>query len=90
MVIKNVAMLYQTVKLLFSCYTIMLFIRAMDSWIPKLSQHKFMHFISHYTDPYLGIFKRIIPPIGGMLDISPMIGFFILQLLENIILSIIR
>ena len=49
-----------------------------------------MRFVAHYTDPYLNIFKRVIPPIGGMLDISPMIGFFVLRIAEKIVLSFLR
>ncbi|MBN2479752.1 MAG: YggT family protein [Parachlamydiales bacterium] len=83
-------MFANSVKLLFSCYTIMLFARVMGSWFPSFTDSHFMRFIAHYTDPYLNIFRRIIPPIGGMLDLSPMIGFFALQILEKIVLSFLR
>jgi len=63
---------------------IMLFIRILGSWIPELQQTKFMQFIAFYTDPYLNIFRRIIPPIGGMLDISPIVAFFCLSLIEGL------
>ena len=62
----------------------------MGSWFPRFSHTTFMRFVAHYTDPYLNIFKRVIPPIGGMLDISPMIGFFVLRIAEKIVLSFLR
>ncbi|NGX56714.1 MAG: hypothetical protein K1060chlam5_00958 [Candidatus Anoxychlamydiales bacterium] len=83
-------MIAQSLKLLFTCYTLMLFIRVIGSWFPQFRAHNFMRFIAHYTDPYLNIFKKIIPPIGGIVDISPMIGFFCLQILEKIVLSFFR
>jgi len=83
-------MIAQTIRLLFSCYTIFLIIRVLGTWIPQLRCHNFMRFIAHYTDPYLNIFRRIIPPIGGMIDISPLIGFIFLQLLEKFILCFLR
>ncbi|NGX62715.1 MAG: hypothetical protein KR126chlam6_00115 [Candidatus Anoxychlamydiales bacterium] len=83
-------MLAKTIRLFFSCYTILLILRVAGSWIPQLRAHNFMRFISYYTDPYLNLFKRIIPPIGGMIDVSPFIGFLILQFLEKIVLSFLR
>jgi YggT family protein len=49
-----------------------------------------MRFVAHYTDPYLNIFRRVIPPIGGMIDVSPILGFFFLQIFEKVILTFIR
>ncbi|NGX34239.1 MAG: hypothetical protein K1060chlam1_00590 [Candidatus Anoxychlamydiales bacterium] len=83
-------MIAQTIRLLFSCYTIFLILRVAGSWIPQLRDHNFMRFIAHYTDPYLNIFKRIVPPIGGTIDVSPLIGFFILQFLEKLVLSFLK
>jgi YggT family protein len=75
---------------LFLIYTLLLVVRIVASWIPKLAYHRAMRFVYFYTDPYLNLFRRIIPPIGGVLDLSPMLGFFMLQILEKTILSIIR
>jgi len=76
------------IHLVFLCYTILLFIRVVGSWFPKVAGHSFMRFVVHYTDPYLGIFRRLIPPIGGALDLSPLLGFFVLQMLEAFLLRI--
>jgi YggT family protein len=78
-----------TVHLLFLCYTILLFIRVIGSWFPNFQHSSFMRFVAHYTDPYLNLFRKIIPPIGGVLDLSPLIAFIILQILEKILLAII-
>lgn len=48
-----------------------------------------MVFCYKMTEPYLGLFRRVIPPIGGMLDLSPLIGFFALQILQSITLSLL-
>lgn len=75
---------------LFLAYTLLLSIRVIGSWFPKFARHRFMYFVHFYTDPYLRVFRRLIPPIGGTLDLSPMLGFFVLQILEKILLGIIR
>ena len=79
--------LIYTVHLAFRVYTILLFARVIGSWFPSFSRHKIMRFISAYTDPYLNLFRRFIPPIGGVLDLSPLIAFFVLSLLERLIIN---
>ena len=73
------------VRLLFTVYSLMLIVRIFGSWFPRFQQTSFFRFLAHYTDPYLNIFRRFIPPIGGVLDLSPIIGFFVLQFLEYLI-----
>jgi YggT family protein len=73
----------------FMFYTIFLMARIIGSWFPAFANHKIMHFVGFYTDPYLNLFRRFIPPIGGMLDLSPLLGFFALQLLERLIFFIL-
>jgi uncharacterized protein YggT (Ycf19 family) len=48
-----------------------------------------MGFVAHYVDPYLNVFRRFIPPIGGVLDLSPLLAFFALSLLEKLIIYLI-
>lgn len=71
---------------LFLAYSILLFARVVGSWFPKYQNNYFMRFVRFYTDPYLNLFRRLIPPIGGALDLSPILGFFLLELTERICL----
>lgn len=70
------------ISLLFWVFMIMLFVRILGSWLPEYQGTKFMQFIAFYTDPYLNIFRRVMPPIG-FLDISPIIAFFCLGIIEH-------
>ncbi len=81
-------MLLLLVDRLFLIYMIMLFARILGSWLPELQQYRFMHFINYYTDPYLNFFRQIIPPLG-MLDLSPIIAFFCLSIIEQLIKALI-
>ena len=76
-------------RLIFTVYSIMIAVRVFGSWFPRLQRSAFMYFIAHYTDPYLNIFRRLIPPIGGTLDLSPLIGFFLLQLVQKLLFMLI-
>jgi len=82
--------LIKSIQLIFLTYTILLFVRVVGSWFPRISSHAFMRFVMHYTDPYLNLFRRIIPPIGGRLDLSPLLGFYALRLIEHFLLSFFR
>ena len=43
-------------------------------------------FLRDVSEPYLGIFRRFIPPLGPI-DISPMIAIFLLQIVGGIIVN---
>ncbi|MBS0604803.1 MAG: YggT family protein [Verrucomicrobia bacterium] len=73
----------------FLIYTLFLLVRIIGSWFPSFAGHQIMRFVAFYTDPYLNLFRRVIPPIGGVLDLSPLLAFFALQIAENLILYIL-
>lgn len=81
-------LLIDVIDKLFLIYMIMIFVRILGSWFPEFQGHIVMRFISHYTDPYLNIFRRFIPPLG-MFDLSPIVAIFALQIIETIIKTII-
>lgn len=78
--------LLKIVQLLFWIYTMLLLARIIGSWFPNFSRHKIMQFVAFYTDPYLNLFRKIIPPLG-MLDLSPLVAFIALQFIEKGIIS---
>lgn len=73
----------------FTVYTLMLFVRVFGSWFPSFAQTRFMGFVAFYTDPYMNIFRKIIPPLG-MIDISPLFAFMGLQFLQWFVLSVFK
>ncbi len=70
-------------------YTILIAIRIIASWFPKSAYHPIIRFSSRLTDPYLNLFRRFIPPIGGRLDLSPMLAFLGLNVIEKLLLMIL-
>jgi YggT family protein len=62
-------------------YSLMIFARIIMSW--GVSPHnRLLHFLIRLTEPLLGPFRRVIPPLG-MIDISPIIVLFLLDLLQR-------
>jgi len=81
---------------LFLVYIVLILIRVLLSWIPRMPYNPTLRavldFITDTTDPYLNLFRRIIPPIGGGgfgLDLSPMIGIIVLFILRGLIVALI-
>ena len=73
----------------FVAYTCMLFVRILGSWFPNFQQFSVMRFVHFYTEPYLNFFRKFIPRIG-MMDLSPLIAFFALRVLERLLMVVIR
>lgn len=61
-------------------YMILLIIYILMSWVPASRETKFGILLGKITEPYLGFFRRFIPPLG-MIDISPIVAIFVLNYL---------
>ena len=71
---------------LFYFYYLILFIRIFLTWLPNIDwDSEPFRFLRSITDPFLNLFRGLIPPIGGMLDISPVIAFIALQVLQIVV-----
>ena len=77
------------VHYVFLSYTILLMARIIGSWFPSFAQSQAMRFVVFYTNPYLNLFRKIIPPLGNF-DLSPILAFFALQMLENFIIRFLH
>ena len=78
-------------------YLVLIFIRILTSWIPRMPYNRylaaFLKFVSDVTDPYLNLFRRILPPVRmgpGALDLSPIVAIIVLQIVGGIVIEIIR
>lgn len=84
------SMVNQIIHISFLVYTVLLVIRLVVSWVPELAYKPWILLIAQFTDPYLNIFRKIIPPIGGVLDLSPILAFLALQFAESLLRSLFR
>ena len=72
-------------------YVLILFAYILLSWVrlpysPWLN--RLQRFLFDVSEPYLRIFRRLLPPFGG-LDLSPMIAIFALFIVDLVIQSIL-
>lgn len=84
------------VNAVFIVYIILIFIRVLLSWIPRMPYYRplsvIVEFVHQVTDPYLNIFRRFLPPLGGggmAFDISPIIAVFVLLIAQTIVVGAI-
>ena len=82
---------------LFGVYWIIILAYVVFSWVQmmgaRIPYHRWltavMGFVNEVSEPYLRIFRRLLPPMGG-LDLSPMIGIFVLILGGRLLSDAIR
>lgn len=81
-------MLTHAINQIFNFYYILLILRIFLTWIPNIDwDSQPFKGMCALTDPFLNIFRNIIPPLGGVLDISPILAFILLQILQGIIVG---
>jgi YggT family protein len=85
------------VDALFLVYMILIFVRILLSWIPRIPYNPtlsaIINFIHEVTDPYLNLFRRILPPVGGggfALDLSPIIAIIVLIIVRALVVGAIE
>ena len=82
-------LLIEIINLVFRLYSYAILARIVLSWIPLERNNLVVQFIYKITEPILAPF-RIILPLGDMgLDLSPIIVFFLINLLQRSIINIL-
>ncbi|WP_397378826.1 YggT family protein [Paenibacillus sp. YYML68] len=64
---------------LIEIYQYVLIAYVLLSWLPSARESFIGEMLGKLCEPYLGIFRKFIPPIGGMIDISPIVALIALR-----------
>ncbi|MDN6293120.1 MAG: YggT family protein, partial [Alkalibacterium sp.] len=62
-------------------YRIALVVYFLLSWMPGAYQSKLGQFLIRICEPYVGIFRQFVPPIG-MISLAGIVAFFALRFIE--------
>jgi YggT family protein len=66
-------------------YVLVIFVRIILSWIRlPYSFNPLVRFVGDVTDPYLSLWRRVLPSFGP-LDLSPMVGIIALLIAQSIV-----
>ena len=80
------------VNVFVSVYSLIIFLYVLSSWIPlpyNRTLNRVRRFLSDACDPYLRLFRRVLPSLGGI-DLSPIVAVLVLYVggrLVNEVLS---
>lgn len=76
----SIVLLANTLQTFVQIYVLLMLVRILLSWFPNINWYDPpFSILSQLTDPYLNLFRSVIPPLGGM-DFSPIIAIFVLQI----------
>jgi uncharacterized protein YggT (Ycf19 family) len=88
------------VDALFTVYFILIITRIVLSWIQQfrpipynLTLRAVISFIEETVDPYLNLFRRVIPPLrlgGAGLDLSPILAIIVLLIVQSVVVNAIE
>ena len=68
-------------------YSFVLFARVLLSWFPNVDlSNPILSGVVSISDPYLNMFRGVIPPLGGF-DLSAILAFVALNLLRSLLLQ---
>ena len=82
------SLLITTLSTFIQIYSTLLIIRVLLTWFPSINWYNQpFAALSQITDPYLNLFRSIIPPLGGI-DFSPLLAFLLLNLLSSLLSSL--
>lgn len=77
--------IYQIVRI----YSFLVIAYVLLSWLPNARESFVGELLGKIVEPYLAPFRRIIPPIGGMLDISPIVALIALNFIDDGIVAVL-
>ncbi|BAZ69625.1 MAG: YggT family protein [Pelatocladus maniniholoensis HA4357-MV3] len=80
-------LLISTLATFIQIYSTLLIIRVLLTWFPNINWYNQpFAALSQITDPYLNIFRNIIPPLGGI-DFSPILAFLVLNIVSSLLVQ---
>lgn len=80
----------KVLELLLNVYMWIVVARAIISWVSPNPYNPIVNFLYQATEPVLRYARRIIPPIGGTLDLSPIIVLVAIIFVQQFLIQSLR
>jgi YggT family protein len=81
----------------FLVYLILIIVRVLLTWVPRMPYNRALRAvvgsIEEVTDPYLNLFRRFLPPVGGggfAIDLSPILAIILLFIVRSVVVGLIQ
>ncbi|WP_166243859.1 YggT family protein [Paenibacillus turpanensis] len=75
---------------LYQIYLYMIIAYVLLSWLPNARESFIGELLGKLVEPYLNPFRKLIPPIAGMIDISPIVAIIALQFVAMGLQAVVR
>ena len=81
--------LVYVVDVFFTLLSLAILARVLLSWVRVSPYHPAVDFVYRITEPILAPLRGVLPSVG-MVDISPVIAIVLLQIIQQVLVAIIR
>jgi YggT family protein len=86
------------VEAAFLVYAILILLNILIGWMPRIPFYSrwfraVLDFVTDTTDPYLNLFRRVVPSVGGggfALNFAPVVALIVLFVVEAVVVGLIR
>jgi YggT family protein len=74
-------------NLLFTFLSLAVIARALISWFDPGFRFPISQMLVDLTEPIIAPIRRVVPPLGGMIDVSPIIALILLQVISRVVIG---
>ncbi len=74
-------------NLLFMLLSFAIIARALISWVPIDPYNPAVRLLYQITEPIMAPLRRVIPPIGGAIDITPIVALVLIAIVQRIVIT---
>jgi len=85
----GMGVLLLAVRWTFGFLTFALLVRVLSSWLPRLGASRWIRWSYGATEWMLRPLRNLIPSVGGVIDITPIVAYFALQLVQWLVEKIL-
>lgn len=82
-------MLFKIVNTVIYALQLIILIRVVLSWLAPTTRNDFTDIVYSITEPMLKPFRMILPMEYSRIDISPILAYFVLNLIKKLIFMLI-
>jgi YggT family protein len=83
------ALLFTLVYYAYQIFFYMIIAYVLMSWVPNARESSIGQLLGRIVEPYLAVFRRFIPAIGGVIDISPIVAMFALHFIYQGVVAVL-
>jgi YggT family protein len=76
------------IEILFQALVFAIIARALLSWFNLGPSHPLVRILYDLTEPILAPLRRVIPTLG-MIDITPIVAIFLLQIVQSLLIGMV-